>query len=283
MKTRLPTHATTYSDMVQYYQTRARQLHYEGLILKNVIEREADVAHAYFVDRYTDIIYQSLFIPSHKMGHGLFHCYRDMNIPFLTMNECNLVHFFQRHHIPYRMAGTLLNHMEEYQLITQYYGNQYAQRSRMFLMNHVDEGISILHQIGASEAAIRAYCLHPMLQMDDDCRQNLSFVTRQLQHENAAYVISLAMEYRMTANRYLSYHTMSPDGILLSPLKEVNDMLIADKIQNAKDFERYHKNTHPRASRLTDYFNEWHTALGVTEDTYQRFKETLPSFPEDCL
>ena len=44
-------------------------------------------------------------------------------------------------------------------------------------------------------------------------------------------------------------------------------MLIADKVENRKDFERYHWD-HSNAARLTEYFREWLTALGISEDRY---------------
>lgn len=281
MKTRLPTQASTFDDMLQYYQTRARQLHHEGIILDDVLQPEKDVAHAFFHDIYSEQRYQSIFIPKHKSGFGLFAKYYDPNLSILTMHECHLIAFLQKHSLAYRVAGQQLETMEEYHVVSQFYGNQYAQRTRMFLMNHIDEGISILRDIHASEGTIRAYCIHPLLQMDKECGENLAFLSRQLQHDSASYVIALAMEYRLTANRYLSHCTMPAGGIILSPLKEVNDMLIADKVQNAKDFDRYHRGTHPNSDRLVAYFQEWHDALGVTANMYQRWKETLPYFSED--
>jgi hypothetical protein len=53
-------------------------------------------------------------------------------------------------------------------------------------------------------------------------------------------VLLLATEYRNIANAHLSYHPPGESTFVLSPLSEVNIMLIADKIQNRKDFELYH-------------------------------------------
>ena len=46
-------------------------------------------------------------------------------------------------------------------------------------------------------------------------------------------------------------------------LPEVRDMLIADKIQNYKDFLFYHKGTHPRSRELEEYFKNWFGILGI--------------------
>lgn len=143
--------------------------------------------------------------------------------------------------------------MLEYQIIKDYYGTRTAQRSGVPLINHIDEGVEILRMIDASENTIRAYCLHPILQNDTDLRNNRELV------KNVNYeVLILTMEYRKTANAYLSYRTIkSIDEIELSPLDEVNQMLWADKLQNKKDFMKYHFGKHHRSSELDLYFNNW--------------------------
>ncbi len=55
-------------------------------------------------------------------------------------------------------------------------------------------------------------------------------------------VMLLGVEYRSTANNHLSVKP-ADESIRLSPIAEVNHMLVADKIQNRKDFEIYHKGT----------------------------------------
>ena len=70
--------------------------------------------------------------------------------------------------------------------------------------------------------------------------------------------VVLAMEYRSVANRYLSNMPLrATEDIELSLLPEVNQMLIADKVQNRKDFLIYHADSHPRADALSQYFVNW--------------------------
>ncbi len=154
----------------------------------------------------------------------------------------------------------------EYNLIVAYYGEQRAARSGVLLMNHIDEGLCLLQAIDAKASAQRAYCLHPLLQSDEALLENF-LKLEKLDNE----VIILAMEYRSVANEYLSLRIISDIGeIRLSPIKEVNDMLIADKVQNRKDFELYHLGHHPRSQELSHYFNNWLERLGVSEQEYQR-------------
>lgn len=146
------------------------------------------------------------------------------------------------------------------------------------MINHIDEGIWILRKIGASENAQRAYALHPLVQDDAALSE---FASGSMESVDK-YVLMLAMEYRWVANSYLSFHpSRALLDIKLSPLQEVNQMLIADKIQNRKDFERYHQN-HPNCARLKQYFSEWLARLSVSEGMYQQYvKEIVESTAGD--
>jgi hypothetical protein len=156
--------------------------------------------------------------------------------------------------------------MRELAAISSYYGDKRAERSGVLLMNHITEGLVILDEVGASEWAKRAFCLHPIVQEDEALGENFDWL--QKFHP---WVVALAMEYRWVANCYLSSHPNQPvQEIYLSPLADVNDMLIADKVQNYKDFLIYHLETHPNASRLDQYFRQWLERLGISKD---RFKE----------
>ena len=52
------------------------------------------------------------------------------------------------------------------------------------------------------------------------------------------------------------------------PLKEVRQMLIADKVQNYADFLTYHAHTHSRSKELDFYFKHWLAQLDVSRDLY---------------
>lgn len=153
-----------------------------------------------------------------------------------------------------------------YRAIERRDGDVEAERSGVFYMNHIDEGLRVLHRwLGASWRAQQAWCLHPLIQGDDDLRRA---------HEDGvldefdARTVALALEYRNIANGFLSRMEAHPGfadarQIHRSPLAEVNQMLVADKLQNCKDFRLYHAGSHPRAERLERYFQQWLAALGV--------------------
>ncbi len=160
----------------------------------------------------------------------------------------------------------------EYQTIQNFYRNKKAQRSNLPLINHIDEALQILDWMSASDIAKRAFCLHPIFQADSDFLENWD---KDFVGINPK-VILLAVEYRSVANEYLSLRKISSlDEIRLSPIEEVNMMLVADKIQNRKDFEIYHEGTHERSKELKEYFLNWLQRLEVTEKVYQQFKDRL--------
>lgn len=63
------------------------------------------------------------------------------------------------------------------------------------------------------------------------------------------------------------------DAIEISALAEVNAMLIADKVQNRKDFEIHHAATHPNRAVLARYFRNGLRRLGVPEPRYAELAE----------
>jgi len=153
----------------------------------------------------------------------------------------------------------------EYRAIEGFYGDGRARRSGVCFMNHIDEGLFVLRRLNASESTRRAWCLHPIVQGDADLAR--AFQGGVLAGF-ASEVVVLAMEYRNIANRFLSpmgEHPgyADPGRISRSPLTAVDQMLIADKVQNYKDFREHHQASHPRAARLERYFQQWLAALGV--------------------
>jgi len=158
----------------------------------------------------------------------------------------------------------------EFEIIKKFYGKKKAKRSGVPLINHIQEGLIILDKIGASSLAKKAYCLHPFYQDDKALESNVDTYTFPTP------IMIRIMEYRSVANEYLSHRSInSIDEIRLSPLKDVNDMLIADKVQNRKDFEIHHLGKHQRSEELGQYFKNWLERLEISEERYQQFKKDL--------
>lgn len=89
---------------------------------------------------------------------------------------------------------------------------------------------------GASERVTRAFCLHPLVQADADLAASYPRID-ELSDDPRVFV--LALEYRNIANATLPTRSIaSADDIPLSPLAEVNQMLVADKVQTDRTFSR---------------------------------------------
>jgi hypothetical protein len=168
-----------------------------------------------------------------------------------------------------------------YRLIRESYEGKVAKRSGVPYINHVHEGVFVYARLfGWEERPIAAYCVHPIFQSDRSLQKamrgeiDIGCLDRE--------VVVLAMEYRRVANAYVStMRVRPPDAIELSPLDDVNRMLVADKVQNKKDFmahmfDRVDRPSYRRASqRYADYFESWLTRLGVPADVYQRLAKEL--------
>lgn len=142
----------------------------------------------------------------------------------------------------------------EYQMIQIHYKDRVAGRSGVPLMNHIDEGIVWLGKSEASPLMLRAFCIHPMIQAGDV----------ELWMPVDLEVLQLASMYVEKANTFLcrpeTDHIQTSEQLseLMAPIStEILTMLLADKVQNYKDFLAYHMNSHPRRHRLNEYFVLW--------------------------
>lgn len=168
--------------------------------------------------------------------------------------------------------------------IEDFYGNRCAKRSGVPLMNHINEGTKLLQYLNASGDTIRAYRLHPIYQ------DSLGERFIELLQEDGP-IIAKIVSYTQTANAALSDIVCKKnigDGeggdyfklelkhpIRLSDIPEVNQMLVADKCQNYKDFLIYHYGTHARSDELDFYFKQWLLALGVDYEQFNHYRDIM--------
>lgn len=174
----------------------------------------------------------------------------------------------------------------EYQLISEHYRGRHARRSGLPYIKHINDGLVILEHIGAHFDAMRAYCIHPILQDTSAFQEAVRLGDDRcaLLSKSSPTALVLATEYRNIANAYLLRHHKTHDAAsqgngdqqlpTLSPIDKVNDMLRADKIQNFHDFLNHHYQTHPDSDALYSYFNQWFKALNVD---YDKVVSTLPT------
>ena len=273
---RLEYNATTRDEVETYFQTRAKQILSYGFIWnKQLHEIEGGFETKFYQEQPNSEfkLFKSFYILDGFRNKGLASKAIQYPAPVVTVQDCDIAEFLTAKQKEFVMVGEFFE-TDEYKAVQDFYGDRKAERSQCYLMNHIDEGIYILHRIRATESAMKAFCLHPLIQSSDDLAKNWEYVKENF----SAEVIGLTMEYRNIANAYLSHRTIGNiSEIELSPLKEVNDMLIADKIQNYADFVIYHSKTHPRKEKLDEYFNNWLQRLDISIEKYNEIVNEFKS------
>ena len=211
--------------------------------------------------------YISVYIYEQYRGQNLYPEFTQRAESVITLPECGLKRYLEKKNISYFMPQTSWD--EEYYEIEAFYKNQKAKRSGIPYINHIDEGLGVLHKLGASDLAKRAFCLHPI-------RQSLEFnSTVNQDFPNSLPQFYLADKYSKYANSLLrkNYKTLHLEAI--NNIKEeifadqdLVDMLIADKIQNCKDFKRItsrqiNTETYKEKESIENYFLWWLDFLEV--------------------
>lgn len=251
--------ASTVEGTSEYFRNRAIQMLADNFTWTGEVtplSHEGNIWGTKTTFLFEDEEYTSIYVLKGYRGKGYLSWYAPRVRCFVTTPDCGILNYFRNKGLPVKLVGKR-QEWDEYKAIQQWYGDKRAKRSGLHLMNHIDEGVAVLHWMGFSEDAQKAFMLHPLFQEDEALKRNLknyrSFDWR---------VVLLAMEYRNIANSFLSpmeghkgYQHAS--AIKLSPLPLVNQMLIADKIQNYKDFIAHHKGKHSRSDWLNWYFRQW--------------------------
>lgn len=266
MTCRLPHDADTPEARAEYLYTRARQLLSSGYTVAslNNYPEGADGKAIMFL-RKGNQLFASVYLSPEARGKGAMKnlaesILDEVGTPIITIRDCNIAGYLEFHQIVHLVE---LGHFdsEEYGLIEEYYGNRTAKRSGVWLMNHIDEGLAVLAKLNAPKEAYSTFCLHPLVQNDVDLASNEHLIEKY-PHLNWQG----AFEYRETANAYLAHRDISSiDDIELSGNPAVNMALIADKVQNYKDFMLYHYGKHDNSDRLFNYFHNWFDKLGITD------------------
>lgn len=178
----------------------------------------------------------------------------------------------------------------EYNAVKDFYGERKAERSKVPLIHHIHEGLAVMEKMQASVAARRAYCLHPLFQNDAELTTvGLNYCLEESHSSMTPAAIMLVMEYRARANAWLSNKVIMYDNYPLAytepnpgPLESVRLMLIADKVQNYKDFMRHHLGKHERSVELLHYFKRWFAVLRIeneVDDLIRHIEKEYPNVP----
>ena len=157
-----------------YFDTRSRQTRHDGFRREGPIESSHGCPWARFARG--EELFCSIYIPTPLRGQGLLRAIQaEVALPIVTVGPCSIGAALAKMNLPHAMAGQILESVE-YRLIESFYGDRRARRSGVFFQNHIDEGLAVMKAWGASEQAMRAFCLHPLVQLDPDLSANFSRV-----------------------------------------------------------------------------------------------------------
>jgi hypothetical protein len=265
--------AQSFKAAVIYLQERAKQLLRFDMRLTEIHRLNEDNALALF-DRNGET-YIAIYILLQNRSNGAYANALDSAMKLaqgakvVTVPDCNIMQYLANKGIPFLVLHPEILDGEdftEYRIIQKFWKDKYAKRTGVHYMRHVDEGLRVIIEQGGTNRAMRIFALHGLLQ---ECYRDFTVFEETLSDVSPDVIIG-AMEYRAIANNHLSYH--DPSTIRLSEDDDVNMALIADKVQNRKDFELYHKDLHPRSAELDEYFLRWLSLLGISEKRYEELK-----------
>lgn len=246
--------AETIEDAKAYLKYRYKQLLKFGYSVKEEIVIEDNSIVTLYNDPNNDGFWGSVYVFKQHRGKQIFlKRLQQFMIAVVTLEECGLENYL----VSRKISHKVLRHSNAYKFIQNEYKDSMTKRSNVPLIYHIDEGGAILDKVGSSDIVKDAYYLHPLLQSDEMFNKHKSNDFNWLDNES----LILAMEYRRVANSYLS--TMNINNFVGFSCNEVKEMLIADKVQNYKDFMKYHFGKHKRSEELHKYFNNWFDLLDI--------------------
>lgn len=166
-----------------------------------------------------------------------------------TFEDCGLEKYYQRYNIEY----TVFKPLKSYEIISSYYEGKRAKRTGLPYINHINEGCQLIDS--DLVLAREAFMLHPIFQDGNQNNVDLSGINKG--------VIKLAEKYAKLANSYLPKDYESPAPKVNNEV--LREMLLADKIQNYKDYKRYkHVFDEEKQNQLEIYFNNWFKTLNIS-------------------
>lgn len=150
MESRLPFDATTPEGRHNYLATRARQLQSCGYKVLKIMnqDRDNDGLAIMVVEHKDGGRFCAVYLSPGIRGRGaLKETVQWMELPVITIRDCEIAGYLQFNNIEHIVEKGYFDTLE-YALIEGYYANRKAKRSDVWLMNHIDEGLTVLNQIG---------------------------------------------------------------------------------------------------------------------------------------
>lgn len=288
--------ANSNADILQYYITSVKGMNAmlckdsittRGFYVLTEISFNTEYVCATIANK--NETFTSYYIRKNYRGKGIFKSLmneaKSRGEKIITTYACGIDNLLKKYEVSYFFEDSFFStpvHLataEEF--IFSIYGNKRTKRSSVPLINHILEGYAILNLLGlAVDDTEQAYALHPVFQSGR--ANDLIALTEYTQNRPCnlidTSIVLNAQTYAIIANSLL-YTQFASGGVVPNELyrsKIVKNMLIADKVQNYKDFRLYHK-AHKNQD-LADYFKYWLESMSITEETFEQIETALSNF-----
>lgn len=164
------------------------------------------------------------------------------------------------------------------------YRGKFALRSSLPYMRHIEQGDALLQflmrgglskrfsrSIFAEKTILSAWYVHPLFQMDQYLTSGDPLPTKNPE------IVLLGMEYRHTANAFLTKDVLKNEMPKKSWNDDVNLMLVVDKVQNWRDARIHlsHRLDKAHSQQLEEYFSRWRQVLGIDEGARKELESVL--------
>ena len=179
------------------------------------------------------------------------------------------------------MNKDLIEKYNYYNVIDNFYKDMSTSKGVPYI-NHINEGVIHLENMKVSNNVVNAFILHPFVQCVNLKGTYKDCLLTEKELEKHINIFEIEPEiafdlllYRKYANSYLcrestdNYSINEAFNNIKGIVKYPNTikMLIADKLQNFKDFLQYRQD-HPRKVYLNNYFTHWLNILAnISEST----------------
>jgi len=272
---RRPQEASTWPELEQYFATRARQLWHEGWRWSQHLENIGVGCRTEFTSAAGER-FASYYVLAQYHGQG--HFKRLVNsdpLPIVTITDCHIEQILDHIGARYLRAGSLLD-SAEYRLVEAVLADSRNEEG-VFLMNHVDEGLAVLADLGSGEVTKRTFCLLPLVAEESARARYYDALDQALTPiPGGQAALALAISVRELVGGLRPDQISAPTELERRSDRPVMDLLTAEVVLRRKALSLSSLEETAKAE-LDARYQEHICALGAAGQ-YLHLKNLLPTF-----
>jgi hypothetical protein len=220
--------------------------------------------------------YASYYVLAQHHGEGHFkRLVSSDRLPIVTITDCHIEQILDHIGARYLRAGDLLD-SAEYRLVEAVLADS-RNEGGVFLMNHVDEGLAVLAELGAGVVTQRSFCLLPLISEAQACTSYYDALLQALTPVSGGLeALALAMATRERVSRLHPARVSTQVVVEDTPDGPVVDLLTAEVVMQRKALFQSSLQGTDKAG-IDARYHEHLCVLG-TASRYMHLKNLLPTF-----